>query len=433
MKMIKEIKIRNIEIKNAIMMFSFCVFLFPSFFSSFSTYIYKNNVNVYIVQVVSLIIGIVTSSSNYKITISRGILNFQIICIIIFVIQLLNNGDLAHGLTNYVILTAIELIFVNFLIAQNENATINSCKTVYIFSLVHLFSGFYFYFNPDRYVEVAYRYFNLTKRTEELMKSGLAAGWLFTLTDQLSLSGIYMSVAVLIFFCTLQNARIRSSRITIHNVIFSVLAFAGLALTGKRGPFVFTILSVIIVYLISYVGDNRKLVTFKIMAALFAFMIGYLVFIRIPAFQNMIFRLENAGGIGDTSANIRHEYAKTAISLFKQNPIFGIGWRQFRYVASNVNGNDVHNTYLQLLAETGMFGFIVFIYFFAMNYVRAIKLINNKLRTMNIQTYSPIYFSLGYQTFFILYCFTGNPLYDIQLRTLYFVCCGITQYYELQY
>lgn len=428
----KEIKIRNMELKKAIMVISICVFLFPSFFSSFSTYIYKNNINMYIVQVAALIIGIIASSSNYKITINRGDLNFEILCISIFILQLVNNGDIEHGLQNYVILTAIELIFVNFFIAQNENAAFGVCKPVYIFSLVHLISGFYFYFNPDRYRDIANRYFNLTDRTETLMENGLAGGWFFSLTDQLTLSGIYMSIAVLISFCAFLNGKVKREKNVIYNVIISVLAFAGLALTGKRAPFVFTILSVVVVYLISYVGNNRRTVTIKILTGLFAVTLGYLIFIRIPAFQSMISKLELAGA-GDTSASIRHEYIEAAVSLFKQNPIFGIGWRQFRYTANNVSGNDVHNVYLQLLTETGMFGFMIFISFFAMNYVRTFKLIYNELRKTDVQTYLPIYFSLGYQTFFLLYCFTGNPLYDIQLRTLYFVCCGVTQCYRLRY
>ena len=67
-----------------------------------------------------------------------------------------------------------------------------------------------------------------------------------------------------------------------------------------------------------------------------------------------------------------HEHYISAIKMFKDNPIFGIGYKNFRfycskeeyYISVNSCSTHPHNTYLQLLAETGLIGFIyVFVLF----------------------------------------------------------------------
>lgn len=48
---------------------------------------------------------------------------------------------------------------------------------------------------------------------------------------------------------------------------------------------------------------------------------------------------------------------KKALELFREKPVFGIGWEQF--MNHNTYEHDVHNTYLQWLCETGIVGFVL--------------------------------------------------------------------------
>ena len=58
--------------------------------------------------------------------------------------------------------------------------------------------------------------------------------------------------------------------------------------------------------------------------------------------------------------SIEHDsIMRTAIQIFKENPIFGIGPKLFRVECKNINNGEgcsthPHNSYLQLLAETGI-------------------------------------------------------------------------------
>ena len=58
---------------------------------------------------------------------------------------------------------------------------------------------------------------------------------------------------------------------------------------------------------------------------------------------------------------------KIALNMFKEKPFFGHGVKMFRdycakpenFVATNECTTHPHNVYMQLLAETGLFGFII--------------------------------------------------------------------------
>jgi O-antigen ligase len=98
----------------------------------------------------------------------------------------------------------------------------------------------------------------------------------------------------------------------------------------------------------------------------------------------------------------QHEaHYKSALNIFLKHPYFGSGVKTFRFECSkedNVvyfNNNNAtgcathpHNTYLQLLSETGLFGFffISFLFIFC-----SVRLFNNyffsKLKFTNLQEY----------------------------------------------
>jgi O-antigen ligase len=93
-----------------------------------------------------------------------------------------------------------------------------------------------------------------------------------------------------------------------------------------------------------------------------------------------------------------------ALRMFLDNPIFGQGPRSFRYLCSDekfIKSDGIctthpHNTYLQLLAETGLIGFsFVFLLFFSCSNALIKKFIYNLKYTKEDNTYLQIkYISL---------------------------------------
>lgn len=93
--------------------------------------------------------------------------------------------------------------------------------------------------------------------------------------------------------------------------------------------------------------------------------------------------------------------------------------------------HDVHNIYMQLLAETGLVGFSFYIILFISGLNMAVKLVKEISRTevINVQERKLLIFAAYYMFFFVLYGFTGNPLYDEQPFYLLMISYGVLVYY----
>ncbi|RLJ03834.1 MAG: hypothetical protein DRP08_02905, partial [Candidatus Aenigmatarchaeota archaeon] len=92
------------------------------------------------------------------------------------------------------------------------------------------------------------------------------------------------------------------------------------------------------------------------------FMIIYLPF--FGRFKTIL--LAATRGVSDPSLRDRINILKLAFKLLSRNPIFGIGldnFREFSTIVSNI-GKRVHNTYLEILIDAGIVGFIFYIVIF---------------------------------------------------------------------
>ena len=136
--------------------------------------------------------------------------------------------------------------------------------------------------------------------------------------------------------------------------------------------------------------------------------------------------------------NGRLRFWSLSLELFLQNPLFGIGWGQFQMISACTASTlhavaHVHNVYLQLLCESGIFGFLFYVCWFIFSYYKTIKvfLINKELDS---KANFYLIFSLCFQTFFLLYCFSGNPLYvrDMFLPYFMMVYVILTSHYNLK-
>lgn len=112
---------------------------------------------------------------------------------------------------------------------------------------------------------------------------------------------------------------------------------------------------------------------------------------------------------------IRWSMYQKALQLFGQRKLLGIGW--FQYMYYDVNQDATHNIYLQLLCETGIVGFLLFMIPILTVFTNTLKLIyraydDNMIKYLRISLYM--------QTFFLVYGITGNPLYDHNFLFAYF-------------
>ncbi len=93
---------------------------------------------------------------------------------------------------------------------------------------------------------------------------------------------------------------------------------------------------------------------------------------------------------GEISGGMRLSIDRDAVHMFRQKPVMGWGLRtfpvvypQFRSFYTNFFVNEAHNDYLQLLAETGLLGFGVMLWFLVVLYRRAVTKLTNWTSDVN--------------------------------------------------
>ena len=146
-------------------------------------------------------------------------------------------------------------------------------------------------------------------------------------------------------------------------------------LSGERAAFVFSLMTTLFIVLM--IAGYKKMKFFVIF-----FPIVLILLISIfnsKAKERIIDETLTSIGINSKEMNIfsrHHEsHYMTAYNMYLDNKFVGIGLRNFRNFCSNPKykidekscSTHPHNTYIQLLAETGligfMFGIILFFYF----------------------------------------------------------------------
>lgn len=174
-------------------------------------------------------------------------------------------------------------------------------------------------------------------------------------------------------------------------------------LTGKRAVALLAVLLPIMVLLLGKGVTSKR--AFNILAIMS--IVGVLVYFFISnaelfidskilgRFANTIIDMES----GRDFSSHRSILYSDAIRLFNNNKVFGIGLGQYKELSQF--GTDVHNTYLQVLCEMGLVGFVCYLLPLVVNVYKCIK--RNR-----IEDNKYLKISLFFQLFYIIYGFTGN-------------------------
>ena len=232
-----------------------------------------------------------------------------------------------------------------------------------IFTLCYLtliFDGYYQYFNKVS--------FFLEVETP-------TSGRISSLFGSELIMGSYLSRIFPIFLgITFYLFKEKKSVLLFLSIIF-ILIEALIFLSGERASFFFNTLGAI--YIILMIKDFKKIRLFSFVISLVV--IVFLSFYDGSAKQRIVDETVNQMGLTSDKKHIFSEVHEShylsAYKMFLDNKILGIGVRNFRNycnqdqykVAERSCTTHPHNTYVQLLSETGLIGFIfgilVLIYF----------------------------------------------------------------------
>ena len=303
-------------------------------------------------------------------------------------------------------------------------------KALYIFSVFHLICAWLFKIVPG----LTRRFANLfSGATKETILLHYNRGFLTGITTHYSTLAIYLGHGVLVLWVLYFNSYSKKAQ----KRYLELLIATGLTLfmVGKRGMIVFVVLTLLIYSLVIKARDIRKILPIVLKYVFLGGIVLSVIFILantlMPQMLVTIGRFIGGTEGTDFTGN-RLNMWSLAINLFKEHPILGIGWNGYReaYESAWYHGSldqtlDTHNVYLQLLCETGIVGFVVFMTLFISSLVSICKTLRkcifNKIYPKGDWHLTILEISCVLQIIFLLYCFTGNPLYDPQNLIVYFL------------
>ena len=189
--------------------------------------------------------------------------------------------------------------------------------------------------------------------------------------DELRIGAYYIGFILI----TLSHPFFDNKKIGI--LFFSLIFLITALVIGERSNFIklFFILSIFLILI------NRK-ENFK---KFFLFLVIFTSFVTITTLNNVMLKTRfiediyapiKDNGISNFIKNSRHgKHYDIAIRIFKQNPIFGIGVKNFRhksvlneyniYEKKEGHSTHPHQIHFELLSETGLVGYLIFLFFFS--------------------------------------------------------------------
>lgn len=360
--------------------------------------------------------------------ISKSQLNVLIVTAIVIGFELFRNYYLKENSEGKVLFFTLYL-FLPFIVMSNEYLVKPFFKMIKFFCLEHVCGTFFVQFFKGIYLSYILPW--LSNGSDSVAYANIMSGYNPGLTLHYSTNGMYLSISTIFFFCKYLKDKKKSS------LIFTILSSIALLLTGKRAHTLFVIVTCIAIYIF----HCREKILNKFLKLFIIIIIGVISLLClstvVPQILNVVDRFEESIAKGELLSG-REPFYELALDLWSQNRIIGVGWGAFSYYfQTNLYGPqftygylDAHNVYLQILCECGIIGFIFFISIAIYIFWRTWKNVKELEKDLTKDMYFYALFSFGFQIFFLLYCFTGNPLYDIQCYAVYFIVVGVTLQYK---
>lgn len=394
----------------------FKLMFFIILFMSYNVTLYGYFIPNYIViSIAILVMGLVfvmqLKNTNY--TKKNMLYIFSIF--LIFIIYIFRNKQL---IDNFLSCTLYLLVFFLMLILQSSDKWIKiPYKIVNFFTLEHVIGTYFVFLFPSLYETLFLPIFKSSSGYADLINQihgNMNAGF----TGNYGSNSNYLTLGFIVLFskCIAKKKFKKTDLIMLSVILLAIF------MTGKRGPLVFGIITIIVEYLFT----NKS----KIPNKLFKLSVGgiiagtLLVIVSnfVPSIALVCDRLFNSKDI----LNGREQLYNYALKLFNEHTFFGIGWGNFKYYYSAYYNSaqllNVHNVYLQLLCETGIIGTIIILFYMIKSVLKSYKMQKQEVYSNYREE---LIISFAIQLFVILIGVSSTPLYGIELLYIYIISCVI--------
>lgn len=216
-------------------------------------------------------------------------------------------------------------------------------------------------------------------------------------------SGMFSIAIFLLFFLLLQESQIKYKAI-----LLSMMFPLGLdiVLMGSRQGFIVAIGSCILLLLLKNWkgGLNQKNIIGIVLLMIVVLVLCWAILNNEILYNTIGYRLRRVGDTNESDLG-RIEMIVKGFELFLEKPILGYGSNTF-YYSSNHMGGYAHNNFVELLADTGIVGFVTFHWAYILMFCR-IHLIKDRL--IKSMAWSCILISLFFEMIIVTF-----PLFHYQ-------------------
>jgi len=396
--------------------------LFYSFFYGLRYVILRNTAVIIIWLFAALLLTAFATGRIKKAQLTMIVI--ALLCIIVIVVN--RNARFAHQF--YMFDFGIIVLFAAFIFLSGTPSWHNYIEHILMaFGIFYSVTTILLFIFPDIYINYVNPLFGGGYNMIRKARQGLAVGF----SAHYSTTGMYLAttIGVPISYFMRKDAGVKQKW---PYIFLIVVTFIALLLTGKRAHAIFTAVALLLCY---YFMNSDKKMGRLFKTVLIGIMLILLFLFAAQFYEplnNIIIRFQTTIEKGDMTLG-RNVMLAECITMFKSNPIIGTGWGSFTYTTAT-GVVDAHNVFAQLLAENGIFLSIPFILFIVINYINIIKAAKRIITLPNKKNEEifGISYSVFIQSFFLLYCLTGNPLYDFQFLCPYIIGCSIGTYYYYQ-
>ena len=213
----------------------------------------------------------------------------------------------------------------------------------------------------------------------------------------------------------------------------AALALLTIFFTYSRATYLATLVFLAVIFIGNSIihSENKKfLLNRKVLIGIFLiFLMGFLIYRVIPQefFESGVQRYQSLFAdsglnLGDSSLNKRYNVIWVAIRIFKENPLLGVGVKNFvpytSYLLGPGRATATENTYLKVLSEMGLLGFSIFL-FIIYRIIRTLIENHRKLKVQYLRCLNK-YLTYGFITFLFL-MFTNDFLVDLRVFWLWVI------------
>lgn len=213
----------------------------------------------------------------------------------------------------------------------------------------------------------------------------------------------------------------------VKNIILFCITYIGIYLSGRRA-FILSFPAILIGIMIVLLLRNKKTV-YKAIGIFILIVVIAVVYLGV---YDIVLGILTNGTGGSIELSNRSKYWDIAISMFQKNPLFGNGLRSYDYEYNLFSGRNLsfagaHNCYLQMLAEGGIVGTVIFFGFVLINLHRTLKNAISAIRYNYSEIGQYVLFSLLMQFVFVCVALSEAVFFAPYSALIYFIVLNFNE------